>query len=347
MKRASDDGASCRVVKALGNIANSSTPYRHCNEGVFNFLGGLEILNIISTIDDSSWTHFIKPTNLMSLMQRHYPREFRLRFGADTATVKSFWQMFFSSAKRTQWASEHEFLRGKTVGHLSQCIPITVHQDAGPVAKTKSADCISVSSLLAVGGEKVTKFLLATALADKDNDWKVWGEILKDLDEAATVGVGGWKLVLLFAKADEEQRSIKWGLPSYNDAMEICSECLANRSHRPFTDLSAAAKWRPTEQMPKELYLARIGFEPKHPLVTSKYFTRWFFFLDCMHMLDCKGVAGIVFGSLLCHLVTLRNLGDNIAERIAIINREREQWYASTGSVSENRTTQHSKGWLG
>jgi hypothetical protein len=221
MKRASDDGASCRVVKALGNIANSSTPYRHCNEGVFNFLGGLEILNIISTIDDSSWTHFIKPTNLMSLMQRHYPREFRLRFGADTATVKSFWQMFFSSAKRTQWASEHEFLRGKTVGHLSQCIPITVHQDAGPVAKTKSADCISVSSLLAVGGEKVTKFLLATALADKDNDWKVWGEILKDLDEAATVGVGGWKLVLLFAKADEEQRSIKWGLPSYNDSMEM------------------------------------------------------------------------------------------------------------------------------
>ena len=95
MKRASEDGATCRVVTALADIGNASTPYRHCNEGVVKFFGKLEILNIISSIDDSSWTHFIKPTNLMRLMQQNYPREFKLRFGADTVKIRSFWQAFF------------------------------------------------------------------------------------------------------------------------------------------------------------------------------------------------------------------------------------------------------------
>jgi hypothetical protein len=92
MNRAAQDGASCRLVTGLGKIATSSTPIRHCNEGMVNFLAKLHILNIIDSIADSSWTHFIKPTNLMRLMLHNYPREFKLRFGAEVAKVRSFWQ---------------------------------------------------------------------------------------------------------------------------------------------------------------------------------------------------------------------------------------------------------------
>ena len=44
-------------------------------------------------------------------------------------------------------------------------------------------------------------------------------------------------------------------------------------------------------------------------------------------MLDCKDVAGLVFGSLLCHIATLRSVGPNTPERLAKINRSRLQWY--------------------
>ena len=46
--------------------------------------------------------------------------------------------------------------------------------------------------------------------------------------------------MLLFAKADEDCRSNDWGLPHYSAKDEVCSECLANRSTRPYTDLQEA-----------------------------------------------------------------------------------------------------------
>ena len=94
MKNASDDGSKCRLVQALGKIADVSTPHSHCNAGVVKLLSSLPVLNIISAIDDSSTTHFIKPTSLIRVMQDNYPREFRLRFGADCDKIRSFWDDF-------------------------------------------------------------------------------------------------------------------------------------------------------------------------------------------------------------------------------------------------------------
>ena len=48
-----------------------------------------------------------------------------------------------------------------------------------------------------------------------------------------------------------------------------------------------------------------------------------------MHLLDCKGVAGIVFGSLLCYMITLNSLGNNIAQRLSRINGERLIWQSN------------------
>ena len=56
------------------------------------------------------------------------------------------------------------------------------------------------------------------------------------------------------------------------------------------------------------------------------FFTRWFFQLDVMHLPDCKGVAAIAFGSLLCYMVTLPSLGPRVADRLSRINRERLKW---------------------
>ena len=50
------------------------------------------------------------------------------------------------------------------------------------------------------------------------------------------------------------------------------------------------------------------------------------FQLDVMHLLVCKGVAAIAFGSLLCYMVTLPSLGPRVADRLSRINRDRLKW---------------------
>ena len=46
----------------------------------------------------------------------------------------------------------------------------------------------------------------------------------------------------------------------------------------------------------------------------------FFFQLDLMHVMDCKGVSAIVFGSILCWLIRLAALGANIEERLKKLN---------------------------
>ena len=125
---------------------------------------------------------------------------------------------------------------------------------------------------------------------------------------------------------------------------------------RPFTDLRDVAAWRPTENMALfcfifslvslllfssyfvlfsfsdlafVLYQQRLR-QPLHPLAASHYFcARWFFFLDLMHLMDCKGVTAIVAGSVLGILVRRPALGANKAERLVTINQHRADWYAA------------------
>ena len=130
---------------------------------------------------------------------------------------------------------------------------------------------------------------------------------------------------------------------------------------RPFTDLRDDAAWRPTENMALfffplfffsliahfsllffsssflfsfsdlafVLYQQRLR-QPLHPLAASHYFcARWFFFLDLMHLMDCKGVTAIVAGSVLGILVRRPALGTNKAARLVAINQHRADWYTA------------------
>ena len=186
MKHAVEDGATCRLVKAIGKIANVQNPYRWCNQGMAKLIASFSILATITPIANSCWTHYIKPTNLIRMIHENYPREFRLRFGADVIKLRAFWNMFFCSPVRRAWATTHTYLTGKGPSDLERTIPIVVHQDAGPISKTQSADVISFSSMLSDGPEKITKFLIATCIHTPSNDVQIWVGILQDLEIAAT-----------------------------------------------------------------------------------------------------------------------------------------------------------------
>lgn len=133
-----------------------------------------------------------------------------------------------------------------------------------------------------------------------------------------------WRPLLLFGLADEECRCNDWGLPHWTSA-ENCTECKANRSDLPYTDLQEGAGWRGTVIMRCTTFLARVRV-PAHPLVKSKFMWRWFF-PDLMHMMDCKGVCSIVYGGILARLTRHPALGNNIADRLKVVNAKLEQYY--------------------
>ena len=91
---------------------------------------------------------------------------------------------------------------------------------------------------------------------------EAWGRILGDFADLLREGSGGWRFLLLFSKGDLEVRAVAWGLPSYNGE-EPCTECRANRSDKPFTDLSATALWRPSSGLTLAQYVGRAR-EPLH-----------------------------------------------------------------------------------
>ena len=54
---------------------------------------------------------------------------------------------------------------------------------------------------------------------------------------------------------------------------------------------------------------------------------RWFLYADLMHMMDCKGVAAIVFGAILARLSKDPALGTNIGVRLNLINEKLKDLY--------------------
>ena len=137
-----------------------------------------------------------------------------------------------------------------------------------------------------------------------------------------------WRFLLLFCKGDEQQRADEWGLVHYNAGDECCTECLADRTTRPFSDLQASAAWRSTTIGDLDTYLNRFRV-PRHPLASSPFVWRQFFILDLMHIVDCKGVAATIFGGLMATLVTRNSLGRTVAIRMATLQAFINNWYDS------------------
>ena len=75
------------------------------------------------------------------------------------------------------------------------------------------------------------------------------------------------------------------GLSHFAAKDETCSECLANRTTRPYTDLQRDAKWRPTQDMPLVTYKARIRI-PLHPLAKTSSLQCVFLGLHAHHGLQ-------------------------------------------------------------
>ena len=284
MSHALEDGMSDPLVARLAKHAQRGSR-QNCNANFRDLLEELGIMGLISTIPDSThWTHFVKPSSLIAYIANHRPADLKACLGCDLDKTTAFWTDWYKSKMRTEMAQGHSVLRGKTAQDLLHTVPLVVHEDAGPITKKLSANCLSFSSLLATGPEKTTKFLMATGVKYPADDHAAWTAILHDMVQLATGCVDGqvvardsagspWCFVLMLCKGDEEVRSVVWGFASYSSS-QVCSECGGNKSTLPYTDLTPEAQWRATEtHKPVEPYLAKI--QGNHPLIRSPFTSRF------------------------------------------------------------------------
>lgn len=313
---------------------------QHAHQGLLDLLGTCGVPQQLTRCPGEMVTDMLLPSTWIKLLHA-YPHEFRLRLGADSFRLARFWREFAARPLNFDAMRNHPALAGRSQQDLATVVPLCVHSDAAPYSKAASCTTISFSGLLGSGEEKFTKFVCASFLKSKDRGDRtdeVWRHLLDDLEALATGVVSGqpvvhdargtvWRFALLYVKCDEEVRCNEFGLAHYSAADNVCSECFANRRATPFTDLRDNATWRQTEQMDLDTYKNRIR-APHHPLVSSPLFChRSFFMMDLMHVVDCAGVANVVFGSVLVFLLADARLGPTKATRLERVNQLRVEHY--------------------
>ena len=336
---AREDGLMHPMINRFASVAPLESP-QHSQAGLTRLLQQCGIPSLITRIPHGLITHMVLPSTLTRMIHDHYPAVFQTRFGATPENTKAFWQGFFGRPENAEAIAVHPALSGKTPDDLTYCIPCTLHQDAGPYSKRRSAECISFSSLLGSGSEKTTKFLICNTMKTRRSvpcD-VAWPRLLEDWEAMARgevngrqiAGVAGgerWSFVLLYLKADEENQANEWGLPHFA-SNEPCPYCLCNRLTRPFTDLQRTAAWRNNGHLPALVFCERLR-TPRHPLLALPQVHAYFSYPDLMHCMDCNGVCSLVYGGILGVLLQDRRLGPNRDARLQHINGMMRVWYAA------------------
>lgn len=259
--RLAGPGADCTAANAA-----------RCVFGMMRECGFCELITEIRT---PLVSHCVLPSSMLKHIYEQYPQVFATTVGADCDKVRSFWATFRGTPEAATFLAGHPLLQGMAARDWQYLIPLTVHEDAGPYAKKKSCNVISFSSLLGEGSEKLRQWPIASYIkagpSTSEQIDALWVPLLADFRSLVEDRIcGPWRFILMFAKADLENRSNAWGLPHYNSADQPCAECLANRTTMPFTDLRASAAWRSAPALSYAAYTARCR-APLHPLVSSVF----------------------------------------------------------------------------
>ena len=106
----------------------------------------------------------VKPSAILQILHRSDPATFSRVMGADKSRLEACWRNLFASPEGQQYKSIHPVLRNKTVEELSSTIPVTLHEDAGPYAKGKSANSLSWQPLIGSGSDLEQNFIHHTEI---------------------------------------------------------------------------------------------------------------------------------------------------------------------------------------
>ena len=296
------DNYACLRLSQIGKMEDGG---KHSQKNLLQMmaydLGFDEFITALG--HDGSIRDLILPSTFLRLLSRK-PTAFRRHLGARVVEVEEFWRQLLISARGQLLRRSHPQLVGKSPSDLKHCIPLSLHEDAGPFSKRRSTNIINMGSLLGSGKDIEVRYQLCSYLKTTgdpyDSGAAGWEAIFDDLVYLATgidedgnafacVDDIDWGGILIFGCADMEQLCLPWGLPGYHEE-EPCFECDCNRSDKPYTSLVRVSRLRKLGLLPM---FSETTFRSRcnsvHPLVHSIYFNSQFPKLDPMHVIDHKG----------------------------------------------------------
>ena len=317
------DPAIIRMCRLGGR---SSFSPQNCLPNLYKVLGLCGVTDLISSLSDSS-SQCVLPSTFLKFLSRRSDYAFRLRIcGGSFSNIRNYWEQLFSSPRGRQLKERCPFLRGKSLSDLEYCVPIYLHEDAGPYSNTCRTNAISWCSAIGMCSETQTRYPFHSSIKKKGvgPDESVWRALFADLDlleQDGDVWCDGHNITFYnaFGRGDCQQVLLEYGLPSYATSNEICPWCLCNNSSHPWTDCRPGANWKSVSDVSNATFMARVS--GNHPITRNRRFSRDYIRLDFMHTLDCKGVTAIVVGSTikLC-MLKCNELGPNETERLRRIN---------------------------
>ena len=148
---------------------------------------GIGVGDVFTRIPYSTLTHVILPSTLASMMFRYCPAKAKLHLGANVSKLRAFWSEFLNRPRTAAWAPAHPWLAGQSVADLATTVPCSLHVDAGPITKRKSATIISWTSMLAEGNEKGCQYLIGSYIqTNNTGGYPAGRRIIEEFDAMAT-----------------------------------------------------------------------------------------------------------------------------------------------------------------
>ncbi len=93
-------------------------------------------------------THIIYPHSLFAYLAEHYVQEFELYLAAAPSRLAEFWKGFLRTRYGARLRATHPTLSKLNIEELARCVPLTLHGDAAPYTKKRSALFVQWASLL-------------------------------------------------------------------------------------------------------------------------------------------------------------------------------------------------------
>ena len=93
----------------------------------------------LTPVPNSSTEYVLLPQEHFNWLHANNPRLFRHRLGAARGGVQDFWEKLLATPDGPELWARNPFLNGRTPADLRWCVPLVVHDDAGPISKNMSA----------------------------------------------------------------------------------------------------------------------------------------------------------------------------------------------------------------
>ena len=265
-----------------------------------------------------------------------------------------FWRDLFDSEDGRDFQHLHPGIRNRTPEDLRTSIPTVIHEDAAPYGKKRSVNVLQWGPLFVNGSDIESRFIHHGYIAKQAEPAEIGRPPWEKFWEEVEYIVGGrdrngtpiakdddgtmWKFVFLFCENDFDMDA-EHGLPNSKRAYLFCKHCLATNitkrgaiNPHPYNDGGPNASWRNHLVTSNTEFMHRIV--RRHPLTDSKYFNRYTCRNDLMHGMDHKGVYGVIFASVVLHLIYNDGeptLGATQPERLNTVNHRLDKFYIEGG----------------